>query len=136
VSVRWCLSVDVLVGHQTESAKGEETAAAIGLAESRSLRLIIFPLLVIDVGLSDNLHTEHAVDAMLLTEARELDGRDDAVRGGSRKTGDSRQILPTVPIAQDGIMLRRNKPFENTVPKKPVKYHTIEISFYDLRSSN
>ncbi|CAN7551229.1 hypothetical protein LJR255_003915 [Pararhizobium sp. LjRoot255] len=51
--------MDTLVGHQTESAKGVETAAVRGLAESRSLRLIFFPLLVIDVGLSDHLHTDH-----------------------------------------------------------------------------
>jgi hypothetical protein len=58
--------MDVLVGHQTESTKGEETAAAIGLAESRSLRLIIFPLLVIDVGSATIFIPiiRNAVDAM------------------------------------------------------------------------
>jgi len=43
--------------------------------------LLGFSLLVIDVGRSGNLHTDlqNAVDAMALTGARELDGRDDAI---------------------------------------------------------
>ena len=43
--------------------------------------LLGFSLLVIDVGRSGNLHTDlqNAVDAMALTAARELDGRDDAI---------------------------------------------------------
>jgi len=52
-----------------------------------ALTLIAMPLLlgvslfVIDVGRSANLHTDlqNAVDAMALTGARELDGRDDAI---------------------------------------------------------
>ncbi len=47
---------------------------------------MFFPLVVIDVGLSDN-HTDHqnAVDAMLLTGTPELDRRDDAVRRAVEK---------------------------------------------------
>ncbi|MFT2213410.1 TadE/TadG family type IV pilus assembly protein [Rhizobium giardinii] len=43
--------------------------------------LLGFSLLVIDVGRTGNLHTDlqNAVDAMALTGARELDGRDDAI---------------------------------------------------------
>ncbi len=130
---------DVLVGDQTQSTKGEEPGRASGwwtpIFELTFFPLLsCVPLLLVDVGRNDNLHTDFrtSVDATLLAGGRKLGGRADAIA----KLATADKIRPAGSIAPHGIMLRRNRQKENRVPRKVVKYHTNEISFYDRRSPN
>ena len=77
---------DVLVGDQTESTKGEEPGPASGwwtpIFELTFFPLLSgIPLLLVDVGRNDSLHTDfrRSVDATLLAGARKLGGHDDAI---------------------------------------------------------
>jgi len=131
---------DVLVGDQTQSAKGEEEPGPASGWWTPIFELTFFPLLsgipllLVDVGRNDNLHTDlqNVCRRDAAGRAPELGGRDDAIA----KLATAGKIRPAGSIAPHGNMLRRNRSKENRVPRMVVKYHTNEISFYDRRSPN